>query len=149
MERLPGRLYHSVPAWVPDGACFHIRIRAEWNSPSLIAPEVADPLLDSVRRYHKLGKWYCRLFLLMPDHSHGLFSFPRHLRMGEVIGGWKSFHAKRLGIPWQEGFFDHRLRNDHALEEKAAYIRNNPVVKELCATADEWPWVIDLQDCEK
>ena len=38
------------------------------------------------------------------------------------------------------------LRRDESLEQKALYIRRNPVVKGLCSTPEEWPWVLD-SDC--
>ena len=66
--------------------------------------------------------------------------------MSRVIGDWKPFHARKNRIEWQEGFFDHRLRDDELREQlqaKVTYIRQNPVVAGLYASAEEWPWVID------
>src|SRR2546421_2562764 len=75
-----------------------------------------------------------------------LLAFPRDRSMSRVIGDWKHFHARKNRIEWQEGFFDHRLRDDERgeqLQAKVNYIRQNPVVAGLCADAKEWPWVID------
>jgi REP element-mobilizing transposase RayT len=69
----------------------------------------------------------------MPDHLHALLAFPPDKKMSNVIDTWKSFHAKQSDISWQANYFDHRIRTDAELEEKAAYIRRNPVVKGLCA----------------
>jgi hypothetical protein len=47
---------------------------------------------------------------------------------------------------WQEGYFDHRLRDDERGEQLSAkinYIRQNPVVTGLCSDAADWPWVIE------
>jgi len=74
----------------------------------------------------------------MPDHLHALLSFARDQTMSGVIGDWKHFHARKHGIMWQEGYFDHRLRNDERGEQLSAkmhYIRQNPVVDGLCANA--------------
>ncbi len=79
----------------------------------------------------------------MPDHLHALLAFPPDKKMSSVIGTWKSFHAKQHGILWQGNYFDHRIRTDAELEEKAAYIRRNPVVKGLCSTEEDWPWVLN------
>lgn len=57
-----------------------------------------------------------------------------------MISDWKGYHARRHGVAWQEGYFDHRLRREESYPEKAAYIRANPVVKGLCATEGDWPW---------
>jgi putative transposase len=62
------------------------------------------------------------------------------------LSNWKHFHARKHGIVWQEGYFDHRLRNDERGEQllaKINYIRQNPVVDGLCAKASDWPWVIE------
>ena len=91
-------------------------------------------------------RWHIALFLLMLDHVHALLAFPRDRSMSRVIGDWKYFHARKNRIEWQEGFFDHRLRDDERgeqLQAKINYIRQNPVVAGLCADAKEWPWVID------
>lgn len=142
MQEYPGRLSHSVPRWVKCGAVFHIRIRIEPNSPLPLSNlRLAPALLDSALRYHEAGRWFCPLFLLMPDHLHALLAFPPDKKMSDVIGIWKGFQAKQHGIRWQNNYFDHRIRNDPELTEKAAYIRNNPVAKGLCTHEDEWPWV--------
>ncbi len=67
--------------------------------------------------------------------------------MSMVIGDWKRFQNSRRDVVWQEGFFDHRLRDDELgqeLENKANYIRNNPVAAGLCARPEDWRWKIDL-----
>lgn len=66
--------------------------------------------------------------------------------MSRMIGDWKHFHAHNNAVRWQEGYFDHRLRDDERGEQlsaKVSYIRQNPVVAGLCAKAEDWPWVID------
>jgi len=139
------RLHHATPAWVPDGARFHIRIRAaaDFTNP-LTDQSLGKALLDSVAHYQKLQRWHVTLFLLMPDHLHAILSFPLQESMPRVIGEWKRFHAKTHGIRWQDNFFDHRLRNDAEANLKYDYIRHNPVVKNLCTNPDDWPWVISF-----
>jgi len=66
--------------------------------------------------------------------------------MSRVIGDWKRFHARNNAVKWQEGYFDHRLRDDERGEQPSAkmnYIRNNPVVAGLCRRPEDWPWIID------
>ena len=80
----------------------------------------------------------------MLDHLHALLSFSYDDSMSRIIGEWKHFQARRHGIAWQEGYFDHRLRDDERGEQLAAkmdYIRQNPVAAGLCAKAEDWPWV--------
>jgi hypothetical protein len=37
-------------------------------------------------------------------------------------------------------FFDHRVRSEESLEEKACYIRLNPVRAGLITCPDDWPY---------
>ena len=110
--------------------------------------DVARALLDSVRKYHDDGHWWCRLFLLMPDHLHALLSFPRDAGMSATVRQWKSYHARINQVRWQDGYFDHRIRTGSELDEKDHYIRQNPVANGLCETPEDWSWVIDLKGLE-
>jgi putative transposase len=135
------KLHHAIPSWVEPGAVFHIRIRcAPTNDMSLIQDEIGRALLDSVRLYTDQQIWFPTLWLLMPDHVHALVSFAPDKPMSQIVGDWKRWQSKNHGVRWQENFFDHRIRGDEQLEKKFWYIRNNPVVKGLCAAAQDWPW---------
>lgn len=141
MPDYPGRLHHKTPGWVKDGAVFHLRIRAvAGHVPALTDKAVAPGLLAAARRYHELGNWWCTLFLVMPDHLHALIAFPASPGMSETVRNWKRSTARFQGVRWQDGYFDHRLRDGESLGEAWGYISRNPVVKGLCATADRWPW---------
>jgi REP-associated tyrosine transposase len=144
----PGRLYHRVPHWVEPGALFHIRIALdrEKEQRALSDSLLGQALLDSAEFYRQKQRWQITLFLLMPDHLHALLSFPRNQSISEVTSDWKRFHTAKNRVVWQEGYFDHRLRNDERGEQLSAkmnYIWQNPVAAGLCAKAEDWPWVID------
>jgi putative transposase len=144
------RFHHAVPSWVSDGSAFHIRVRvAPDHRQSLTEPSLAKALLKSAAYYHEKGSWYCHLMLLMPDHWHALLSFPPASKMGVVVGRWKAWQRRTLGIGWQDNFFDHRIRNNHEYELKADYILKNPVVKDLCAKPTDWPWVLDSNSLDQ
>ncbi|MDP3069568.1 MAG: hypothetical protein Q8N18_04735 [Opitutaceae bacterium] len=81
----------------------------------------------------------------MPDHLHALIAFPRHEAMSTVMRDWKAWHKRMHGIAWQDGYFDHRLREAHEFELKASYIRKNPVAQGLCPRAEAWPWMCEPQ----
>jgi putative transposase len=61
-------------------------------------------------------------------------------RISRVVGRWKIYLTKHERIKWQRDFFDHRLRGDEALEEKARYILENPVRAGLVEKAGDWPY---------
>ena len=144
----PRRLHHTVPHWVEPGALFHIRIALdrEKEQKALTDPQLAQGILDSAKFYEARLRWHITLFLVMPDHLHALLSFARDESMNEVIRDWKRFHARMNRVIWQEGYFDHRLRDDERGQQLSVnmnYIRQNPVAAGLCAKSEEWPWVID------
>ncbi|MBU6178967.1 MAG: transposase [Verrucomicrobia bacterium] len=134
------RLFHDVPTWVADGALFFITVNcAERGQAQLTDPETSTGLLEAAARYHDEGKWQVSVFLLMPDHWHGLISFPRDTALEKPLRDWKRFTGRRFAIRWQSGFFDHRLRDGNEVEAKARYILHNPVRKGLCAEPGDWP----------
>jgi REP element-mobilizing transposase RayT len=81
--------------------------------------------------------------LIMPDHLHLIATFDLSRGIQVAVTTWKGYQAKTVGVDWQAGFFEHRLRNDKEYLEKACYIRMNPVRKGLVISAEEWPYVID------
>jgi REP element-mobilizing transposase RayT len=77
------------------------------------------------------------LFVVMPPSGISISMWVRALRT--VIGK----ELLRLGYQkphWQEGFFDHVLRNSESYSEKWDYVRLNPVRAGLCKIPEEWPY---------
>jgi putative transposase len=95
-----------------------------------------------VQFYHLRSDWYVPIFLLMPDHFHALIAPAPDKDFSKLIGDWKRFVTSRHKIRWQKNFFDHRLRSDESWEEKAEYIRMNPVRAGLMTEGEAWPYVI-------
>ena len=136
-------LPHEVPFWVEDGAVWFVTINCKERGRNQLACDpVAGALLESAKFYHERGRWFVHVFLLMPDHLHALLSCPQHEVMKAVVSDWKHFNAGKLKISWQRDFFDHRLRADESFQEKADYIRMNPVRKGLVKAPDKWRHVI-------
>jgi REP element-mobilizing transposase RayT len=140
---LPQRrwLYHLAPPWVGDATYFITICCRERGRDQLCTPDVAAPLMTAMHHYREIQRWFVFLWLLMPDHVHGLIACPREERLVNVVAAWKRHTARHAGILWQKGFFDHRLRHDESFEEKAFYIRMNPVRAGLVAKPEDWPHV--------
>lgn len=135
-------LPHGIPKWVEAGAVYFLTICCRVRGIStLCTPEIADGIFEATWFCQRSNQWHIHLLLLMPDHLHALASFPRAESMRQVVYGFKEMTAKRCGVSWQRDFFDHRLRNDEVFDEKAHYIRMNPVRKGLVDDANAWPWV--------
>jgi putative transposase len=146
---LPQRkwLGHAVPSWVDHGV-FFITINCDKRGGSpLLAESIIACIRDAAMHYHG-SHWFVHLWLVMPDHVHALLSFPRNEGMVKAIGDWKRYTSRITGVKWQKGFFDHRLRHDESFEEKAHYIRMNPVREKLVEIPEAWPhvWSFDGRD---
>jgi REP element-mobilizing transposase RayT len=127
-------LPHEIPSWVdPQSEIYFITINcAERFRNQLAFQEISEKLFATVRHRQEKFLWWPHLFLLMPDHLHALLSFPPSNKpMKLVISKWKEWTAQELGIVWQGDFFEHRLRHDESRREKANYILENPVRKNL------------------
>jgi REP element-mobilizing transposase RayT len=141
--RLPTRrkLPHEIPAWVPEGALYFITVNCKTRGHNQLAlPGIADAIEKGLHVYQAAGKWWIHLFVVMPDHVHGLMTFSREYSMCDTVKHWKRYLAAHHAIEWEVDFFEHRLRDDASLEEKWHYIRNNPVRAGLVREPDDWPF---------
>ena len=118
---------------------------ATWERRSLFRNERwASLLVDTL--YHYLGAAYLlHEFVIMPDHFHILITPKMSLEKSvQFIKGGFSYRArKELGSNmevWQKGFSDHRIRDAGDYLRHVAYIRENPVRKQLCERAEEFEY---------
>jgi putative transposase len=85
-------------------------------------------------------------YMIMPDHVHLFVRGGLDFRLGPWIGALKQTLAKAAtlsrvkGQVWQEGFFDHLLRNDESYSQKWNYVRENPVRAGLVKSAKDWAY---------
>ncbi|MFC1497154.1 transposase [Verrucomicrobiota bacterium] len=137
------QLPHSIPHWVDtDNAVFFITVCCEQKGENVLCNQKnANAIWESIETRIKQDLWHPHLVLLMPDHLHMLVVFNLHLKsMSKIMASWKSWCRKKTGINWQRSFFDHRLRNDESLREKAGYILNNPVRKQYVKEWKDWKY---------
>jgi len=135
------RLSHAIPDRVDSDAVFFVTVCARPRGTNQLYREhMAHGLLDSIRHREELRQWWVQLAVAMPDHVHLLVSFAPEPGMERTITAWKRLTARNLGIAWQDGFFDSRLRTARPIEEKGAYVQENPVRAGLVARAEDWPY---------
>jgi putative transposase len=132
-------LSHEPPSWLEPGSVFFITICCYRRGENLLCnPVIGGLLTDAANYYHAQGRWYLLLFVLMPDHLHMLVSFPRHESMSRVVRSWKIFTSRVAKVRWQRDFFDHRIRREESLRDKASYILGNPVRAGLVTEPNDW-----------
>jgi putative transposase len=137
-------LEHSVHFAGRFGATYFIAICCnEKRRNQLCRTPTAQQIFTTAQMYDARGIWYFDLMLLMPDHLHALIAVDGETSLFKIISDFKRATVKFAGSRWQRNFLDHRLRHDESLEEKAAYIRNNPVRAGLVRGDEDWPYVLD------
>src|SRR5207237_4895007 len=109
-----------------QSTCAGDRASAEVISNTAATHAASSILFETARRYH-VSQRCLKLLLLMPDHLHMLIGVPGDAQLSNLIRNFKRITTRIANISWQRNFFDHRLRHDESLDEKAAYIRANPV----------------------
>ena len=137
-------LPHDIPLWVDPGQeIYFLTLNCrERGRNQLARPDISGRLFETIRYRQEKFLWWPHVLLLMPDHLHALMSFPPSGQpLQRIVRQWKAWTARELGISWQRDFFEHRLRHDESRRAKAEYNLQNPVRKQLVASAEAWPFV--------
>jgi putative transposase len=136
-------LPHDPPDWIdPTQEAFFVTINCLPRGTNQLARDhIWLEVIESIGFREERGEWKWRLILAMPDHLHGIVSFPNSFFMRKSVSSWKRWLAKSHSIRWQRDFFDHRLRSVESAAEKADYIRMNPVRAGLVDAPEQWPYV--------
>lgn len=133
------KVNHRSPEWI-EVPVYFITICTQERGCNQLCTESAPKILQSVQFYHEKERWYCEFMVLMPDHVHFLLSFRNDEVYQRIIGDWKRWITRHYGIQWQENFFEHRLRREESLDQKARYLEGNPVRAGLVTDAKDWPY---------
>jgi putative transposase len=84
-------------------------------------------------------------YCFMPDHLHalveGMSEQTNSRKCADAFRRVSGFHFKQVHRSrlWQEGYYDHVLREEEATIAVARYIVLNPVRAGLCAAASDYP----------
>ncbi len=134
------RLNHTPPSCLSaDDFHFYVTQCALPRGKNVLIPS-ARGLTDAIQHYHRIERWFCRAYVIMPDHLHLLISPYPGQALKDLMKQWKSYTARQLGIRWQQDFFEHRLRTEESTADKAYYMELNPVRAKLVDDPKEWKW---------
>jgi putative transposase len=111
---------------------WHDELDASHGACVLRQPELAAIVANSLRHFD--GERYLLLdFVVMPNHTHILASFPDEEAMLAQCESWKHFTATQInrrlrqrGRFWQQDAFDHLVRSEEQFEYLRRYIAENP-----------------------
>jgi REP element-mobilizing transposase RayT len=84
-------------------------------------------------------------FCVMPDHLHLLLFILADNTLTEVMRSFSRATSRQLNVAigssgpyWQEGFHDHRCRNEEDIHDLLSYIEQNPVRAGFVKSAHDW-----------
>jgi REP element-mobilizing transposase RayT len=130
-----------------DFACYSISKAVLYRRPALATDSSAKVLFDSWQFLRSCDRIKLFAFCIMPDHFHLVFCLLAGQSVSKVMADTGKFTARELnkllgkrGQFWQEGFHDHRCRDEHELYDLSNYIEHNPVRAKLASTAELWPY---------
>ena len=106
-------------------------------------------LIDVLRSLVVEAKFELHDFVVMPDHLHLLMTMGDGMTVEkamQLVKGGFSFRAKKAFDwkfeIWQQGFSDHRIRDEEDWVRHLGYIRANPVKAGLAAKDEEYPYLV-------
>lgn len=83
----------------------------------------------------------------MPDHVHVVVTPYEETELGTVMRRMKGASCRfvnellrRSGVLWQAESFDRIVRSAESLEQKVAYVLDNPVRAGLVERWQDYPW---------
>ena len=86
-------------------------------------------------------------YVLMPDHIHLFVCGNPEFILAQWIRLLKRDLSKTIPCErphWQNGFFDHLIRNSESYAQKWEYVRDNPVRAGLVSNFEAWPYQGEL-----
>ncbi len=106
----------------------------------------ARQVVNEMRRLHDSALVSSLAWVVMPDHLHWLLSLGHTHSLAIMVKMLKgrtavavNRSAKRRGPIWQQGYFEHALRDDEDLAGIARYIVANPVRKKIVQRVGDYP----------
>lgn len=104
-------------------------------------------LVENALTHFDGTRYLLHAWVVMPNHVHALFTPSADYGLAGIVGGWKSYTAKRAndilgreGQFWQPEYYDRYIRDADHYDTAVRYIENNPVKAGLCRDSGDWPF---------
>jgi len=91
--------------------------------------ENAELVIATLDRYREKDEFQLHAFVVMPDHLHVILTPKESIeRAAQLIKGGLSFQLRKMypGDIWQDGYHEHRIRDQDDFVAQTLYIENNP-----------------------
>jgi putative transposase len=130
--------------WIDVSATFFITKSLHPKKP-VLDPEARAVIVSAFRFAVENDRIYLRAFVVIPDHWHALFALREPWTLPKFMHDFMSYAARQTnrllsthGTAWQDGYYDTHVKTAKQFEYVAYYIEQNPVVKGLVDSPDQW-----------
>jgi REP element-mobilizing transposase RayT len=116
-----------------------------WNHQQLLASDSVHQALKAYCiRGIEMGRVWVGRYVIMPDHVHLFVRGVGEFDLGIWIRGLRRAMSKHMisneTYLWQDGFFDHVIRQKESFADKCEYVMMNPVRAGLVTSYEQWPF---------
>ena len=108
---------------------------------------VAAVIVQALNWLRNESRIWLLAFVVMPDHIHVIVAPRQPFTLAQTMKSLFGFSAKeintamkRKGSLWATEFYETHLTGRKTIEGAVEYIHQNPVRKNLCGSAADWPW---------
>jgi putative transposase len=127
---------YSVP-----GAEYFLTLNTLFRKEGLCSPESLAKVSAERQKLESLSFWHVRCAVVMPDHMHLLVELGAKKSVQEVVRLFKGRLSSTLrlaGLHWQDGYYEHRMRQNEKRLPVFIYIFLNPYKAKLIAATKAW-----------
>ena len=111
-------------------------------------PANCEILLHNLKYYRDQLGFKLLAYAVMPDHFHALIHVPEGQTISTIMHDLKRFSSiqigrriNRMGRPiWQQGYYEHVIRDGKDFETKLDYIHKNPLNAGLVENLEDYPF---------
>ena len=144
LRQLPHSSNLRLQRWADASATFFITKSLHPKRPAL-DPEARAIIVAAFRFAVEDNRIYLPAFVAMPDHWHALFALHEPWTLPKFMHDLMSYVGQKTNrlltannTAWQDGYYDTHVKTDKQFEYVAYYIEQNPVVKGLVESPEQW-----------
>ena len=130
--------------WIDASATLFITKSLHPKKP-ILDPEGRAVIVSAFRFAVEHERIYLRAFVVMPDHWHALFALREPWTLPKLMHDFMSYVGRNTAsvlschdTNWQDGYYDTHVKTAKQFEYVAYYIEQNPVVKGLVDSPEQW-----------
>jgi REP element-mobilizing transposase RayT len=127
--------------------CYFVTTVVKDRKRLLPDPVICSLVIEDLNFYRKKFDFGLHAYVIMPDHLHLLLSLKENGNISKIMHDFKSHTAqeinkiiKRSGAFWQEGFYDHIIRDERDFKKRIDYIHKNPLTAGLVSEISDHPY---------